>query len=98
MTSPPESGRARIRLQLYGRVQGVGFRAFARELARDLSLAGYVRNRPDGSVEVVAEGPAAVLAVLRRRLEQGPPYGDVQSVTVEASEGGDLRDPFEIRW
>jgi acylphosphatase len=59
----------RVRAVVAGRVQGVGFRAFAREKAEALGLSGYVRNVPDGSVEVVAEGEREaaerLLAILR---------------------------------
>lgn len=63
-----------------GRVQGVGFRWFVRERARDLGLSGWVRNEPDGSVEVYALGPEVNLARLRRMLEEGPPAADVDAV------------------
>lgn len=63
-----------------GRVQGVGFRWFTRETARELGLRGTVRNAPDGTVEVVAEGPEAAVARLRSRLEEGPPGAEVASV------------------
>jgi acylphosphatase len=59
----------RIRVVVSGRVQSVGFRAFAQEKAEALGLSGYVRNVPDGSVEVVAEGEKVaaerLLAILR---------------------------------
>jgi acylphosphatase len=61
----------RKRVLYAGRVQGVGFRYTARELARGFPVAGYVRNLPDGRVELVAEGEgdevAAFLAVVGRR-------------------------------
>ena len=52
-----------------GRVQGVGFRWFVREAARRLDVAGWVRNRPDGSVEVEAEGTEAAIQSLRGALD-----------------------------
>ena len=56
-----------------GIVQGVGFRYSAARTARSLGLTGYVRNLPDGGVEVVAEGPDERLERLRVWLEKGPP-------------------------
>ena len=55
-----------------GRVQGVGFRYFVLRTARSLGLAGTVRNAPDGSVRVAAEGPPAALEALVDRLRVGP--------------------------
>jgi acylphosphatase len=73
------TGRAR-RFVVSGRVQGVGFRYFvAREIGA-LGVAGWVRNLPDGRVEVVAAGDAAQLAAVEGRLWQGPPHADVAEV------------------
>lgn len=55
-----------------GIVQGVGFRWFVREQARRIGVAGWVRNRPDGSVEVLATGDDRQLQLLRTELERGP--------------------------
>lgn len=62
----------RIRFRVVGRVQGVGFRWWAREEARSLDLAGSVRNDPDGAVSGAAEGPPEALEIFRDRLSQGP--------------------------
>jgi acylphosphatase len=70
----------RLHVLVRGRVQGVGFRWFVRETARDLGLAGWVRNRPDGTVEVAAEGSAVTLERLRDELRKGPPGAAVTSV------------------
>jgi acylphosphatase len=51
-----DTGQARARVAFRGHVQGVGFRYTARHLAASYAVAGYVRNEPDGSVELVAEG------------------------------------------
>ncbi len=60
------------RFEVFGRVQGVGFRYFAHQTASALDLCGWVRNRPDGSVEAWAEGPPAVIEQFRAALSRGP--------------------------
>ena len=66
--------------QIYGRVQGVGYRMFAVDCGRSLGLEGWVRNRGDGSVEAVARGPAARLEQFEGQLRQGPPGARVRRV------------------
>ncbi len=68
----------RLHLQVYGRVQGVFYRAHTCEEAQHLGLVGWVRNRPDGSVELVAEGPEAKLIRLREWCRRGPPAARVE--------------------
>lgn len=63
-----------------GRVQGVGFRWFVEREAHTLGIAGWVRNNPDGSVEVLAMGTRDQLSGLRSRLEQGPRAARVDDV------------------
>jgi acylphosphatase len=71
------------RFVLSGRVQGVGFRFFARQAARIEGLSGWVQNRPDGRVEVVAEGEAESMQRFEARLRQGPPGARVDAVRVD---------------
>jgi len=63
-----------------GRVQGVGFRAFVADAARNLGLAGLARNLPDGRVEVVAEGLPRDLDALESELRTGPRFARVSAV------------------
>lgn len=63
-----------------GRVQGVGFRYFALKRAEELGLAGFVRNMPDGSVEVIAEGADPQLSQFEARLKEGPSFARVEGV------------------
>lgn len=63
-----------------GRVQGVGFRWFVVRHAEALGLAGWVRNRDDGAVEVAARGPAAAVAGLEAELQRGPSSAHVSRV------------------
>lgn len=65
---------------VHGRVQGVGFRYFVERAAARLGLGGYVKNRADGSVEVLAVGGAAQLEKLREALQKGPPIARVDDV------------------
>ncbi len=65
-----------------GIVQGVGYRAFVDRNARDLGLAGWVRNLDDGRVEVYAEGEASKLDTLVARLRRGPRSAEVSGVEV----------------
>ena len=64
-----------------GRVQGVFFRASARQRATELGLTGYVKNLPDGRVEAVACGPAGAIETFAAWLGHGPPRARVQAVT-----------------
>lgn len=76
----------RVQLSVRGRVQGVFFRASTERRARDLGVSGWVRNLPDGSVEVVAEGLEAALADLVRWCSVGPPGARVDSMGEEWAE------------
>ncbi|HXW51809.1 MAG TPA: acylphosphatase [Candidatus Acidoferrales bacterium] len=71
---------ARAHLIVYGRVQGVFFRASAQETAQSLGLVGFVRNLPDGAVEIVAEGDPESLGRLRSWAAHGPAGAIVDSV------------------
>ncbi len=63
-----------------GRVQGVGFRYFVLDRARELHLKGIVRNLRNGDVEVIAEGPQGSLEALLAVLKVGPPAARVDNV------------------
>ena len=74
--------KVRVRIRVYGLVQGVGFRAYTLINARRLGLKGYVRNLPDGSVEIVAEGPRTQVELLVDMVRQGPPAAIVRRIDV----------------
>lgn len=71
---------ARLTAAVTGRVQGVGYRYFVTTHARRLGLTGRVRNEPDGSVSLEAEGPRAALETLLVHLHEGPPAAEVEAV------------------
>ncbi len=73
----------RVRLIISGDVQGVGFRAWALRQAQDLKLTGWVKNREDGAVEVVAEGARNDLEELIKRCQHGPEVAWVENVDAE---------------
>jgi acylphosphatase len=75
------------RFTVHGRVQGVFFRDSTRREAERLGISGHAVNLPDGSVEVMAAGPAEALAALERWLHRGPPMSRVTRVEVAAAEG-----------
>jgi acylphosphatase len=94
---PNKGERRRLKAEIFGDVQGVGFRFFAERHARQLGLEGYVRNRYDGAVEVEAEGPAPALEQFLNELRHGPRLARVQDVRVSWSPyRGDL-GPFGVR-
>ena len=77
------SGTERLCAQVFGDVQGVGFRAFVLRRALTYGLTGWVRNRPDGSVELLAEGPRAALDTLLEDLKTGPSGSTVDRVETQ---------------
>ena len=86
-----------IHLEIRGRVQGVGFRWFVRETARALDLRGWVRNRPDGNVELAAAGSDESLRQFADAVGRGPRGAVVASVEkLLAPDPNSLPHPFEI--
>ncbi|MGH8774976.1 MAG: acylphosphatase [Jiangellaceae bacterium] len=77
--------------RVHGRVQGVGFRWFVRRAAQDLELAGRATNLPDGTVEVVAEGPRDACERLVDTLHGDAVPGHVDQVTLGWSPSSGLR-------
>ena len=73
-------------LRIHGRVQGVWYRGWAVDTARSLGLDGWVRNRRDGSVELLARGAEPALAALIERCREGPPSARVDRIEVGDSE------------
>jgi acylphosphatase len=73
-------------IRVYGRVQGVGFRASARREAARRGVAGFARNEPDGSVAIEVEGDEAALAAFVAWCRVGPPAARVDRLEVEAGE------------
>jgi acylphosphatase len=69
-----------LQLTVRGRVQGVYFRASAQREARRLGLSGWVKNRPDGSVEILAEGEEAAIRELYGWAQKGPSAARVERV------------------
>lgn len=73
----------RLRAIISGRVQGVMYRDFAQRKGSALSLTGYAKNLPDGTVEVIAEGPRERLELFTKRLSKGPLFARVEKVVPE---------------
>jgi acylphosphatase len=94
-TSPYRSGVLRRRLIVHGRVQGVGFRYTIARAATSRGVAGWVRNRPDGTVEAVFEGEPHAVESLVRRSKEGPRGAAVDRVEVVEEEPQGLQR-FEI--
>jgi acylphosphatase len=77
---PESTEHQQLHAIVRGRVQGVSFRYYTEQRANALGLVGWVRNRPDGSVEVVAEGDAKQLAAFEQFLKTGPSSARVETV------------------
>ena len=89
---------ASLQAIVYGYVQGVFFRAFVSTRARELGLTGYVRNMPEGTVKVNAEGERSKLEKLIAYLKVGPPGARVEKVVTNWSEYTGSYSHFGIRY
>jgi len=85
LSYPMTGERETRRFLVSGRVQGVGFRWFVEREAATLGVTGWVRNREDGRVEVMATGTREQLAALHRRLREGPRAARVDEVAVSSA-------------
>lgn len=96
MTGPPDETPSSAQIFVTGRVQGVGFRAFARRVALRCGLTGGVRNLDDGRVEVEAEGPRGNLEGLIEELKKGPPGSRVDRVEIHWRPWADRYTDFAV--
>jgi len=87
----------RRRLRITGKVQGVFYRAWFAEQAESLGLAGWVRNRADGSVEAVVEGAAETVEQAIERTRRGSPASRVDDVEVSDDMSDERLDGFVTR-
>lgn len=90
--------KVRAQITVRGIVQGVNYRWFAQRNASERGLTGYVRNMPDGSVQVVAEGQRAEIEQLIEALRVGPSAAVVESVTVDWNPPQGDFQRFEVRY
>jgi acylphosphatase len=88
----------RVQVIVRGRVQGVYFRASARDRARQLGLSGWVRNCPDGSVEILAEGDKARLERFMVWCHGGPPGAVVTDLDIKWQEANGEFAGFVIKY
>lgn len=84
-------------LTVTGRVQGVAYRAWTVGTAKELSLAGWVRNRQDGSVEITVRGEPEELDALAVRCRRGPPMALVENVVETVLEDDPDLGPFFVQ-
>jgi acylphosphatase len=91
------TGTERVHAVVRGHVQGVGFRWYVVRAAAGLGLVGWVMNRADRAVELVAEGPSERLDELIAMIREGPPSSSVQEVSASRSPASGGLDGFHIR-
>lgn len=87
-----------LQANVHGRVQGVGFRFFVIEEANRLGLHGWVRNQPDGTVEVFAEGPESKLHSLLEKLRRGPIAARVENVHSHFDKAEPRHSGFQVKY
>jgi acylphosphatase len=85
-----------LRINVYGRVQGVWFRANTRELAEKLGLDGFVKNEPDGSVYIEVSGPDNIVMQFLNGVMEGPELAKVEKLVI-TKDSNIHTDGFKIR-
>jgi len=88
----------RVRILVKGTVQGVFFRSNAKREAESLGLTGYAKNMPDGTVEVIAEGPKEKLDELVEFCKKGPEAAEVSKIDVKFEKASNEFESFEVRY
>ena len=79
-------------------MQGVGYRFFTRRLATKMGIRGFVRNKPDGTVEIEAEAEDSVMESFLSELYKGPPSSEVSEIDTEQLSGGGKYKGFDVRF
>ncbi len=87
-----------VRMLVSGIVQGVGFRYFAYKTALKLNITGWVRNLPDGRVEIVAQGKESDLNAYIREIRIGPRMASVRNIDIEEQPNDPIYNRFDITY
>lgn len=88
-----------VRVVIRGRVQGVGFRDWTHGRARLLGVDGWVRNRPDGTVEALFSGSPGAVAAMLQDVQQGPPLAHVMGVAeIDVGDERAVPGDFQVRY
>lgn len=90
--------KIRAHLIIHGKVQGVYYRAFTKELADSLGLKGWVRNLPDRTVEAVFEGDREIIEIAVKKCHVGPPFSMVANIELKWEETLEGFSDFRIRY
>lgn len=85
-----------LHILVRGKVQGVFFRVFTKAVAKELSIAGWVRNLDDGMVEIMAQGKKAPLELFLKQISHGPPAAKVKEVKASPVDYDALLSDFKI--
>lgn len=85
-----------LEIVIFGQVQGVYLRAFIRQKAREFQLSGFVRNEPDGTVRVIAEGEKDYLEKLAEACKKGSKFAKVERVEIKWKEASGEYNDFRI--
>lgn len=85
-------------IEIYGKVQGVGFRHFAVQKARELGISGWVKNTIDGDILIVAQGDEAVLNTFVDFLSIGPTRARVDKISKHKTEVSTVFDSFSVKY
>ena len=92
------TGNKQVHVIVEGRVQGVFFRAYTRDEAVKLGLSGWVRNRTDGSVEVLIEGEKTAVEKMEQWLHEGSPHSLVKMIHITEEPPAGSTAAFEIHY
>ncbi len=87
-----------LRIKIYGKVQGVFFRAYTQEKAQKLNLTGWAKNEPDGTVLIEAQGEKEALEKFLKWCRQGSPHSQVEEIETEWQEAETKHKDFSIRY
>ena len=96
-TAPPPSGEVRRHVRVEGHVQGVFYRAATQRTAREHGTTGWIRNRPDGTVELEVQGPSDAVEQVVAFCRTGPSHARVVQVLVDDRPTVDGEEDFEVR-
>lgn len=97
MTNQSASSTQRAHIFIEGRVQGVGFRYFTKTNAQKIGLTGWVKNRADGRVEAIFEGPKEEVLTMIEQCQKGPRASEVNNIDLKWEEVDSTINSFQIK-